>query len=83
MPAAVQETQNRAVPSIERALSGPAREQNPSWHGKVKIVTGAGASHGPGARDQEALDRNRARLRRAASPGASSSSAAPAAPARR
>jgi hypothetical protein len=60
--AAVQETQNRAVPSIERALSGPAREQNPSWHGKVKIVTGAGASHGPGARDQEALDRNRARL---------------------
>ncbi len=60
--AAVQETQNRAVPSIERALSGPSREQNPSWHGKVKIVTGAGASHGPGARDQEALDRNRARL---------------------
>jgi MinD-like ATPase involved in chromosome partitioning or flagellar assembly len=60
--AAVQETQNRVVPSIERALSGPAREQNPSWHGKVKIVTGAGASHGPGARDQEALDRNRARL---------------------
>jgi cellulose biosynthesis protein BcsQ len=59
---AVQETQNRAVPSIERALSGPAREQNPSWHGKVKIVTGAGAAHGPGARDQEALDRNRARL---------------------
>ena len=60
--ASVQETQNRAVPSIERALSGPSREQNPSWHGKVKIVTGAGASHGPGARDQEALDRNRARL---------------------
>jgi cellulose biosynthesis protein BcsQ len=60
--AAVQQSQNRVVPSIERALSGPAREQNPSWHGKVKIVTGAGASHGPGARDQEALDRNRARL---------------------
>ncbi len=60
--AAVLQTENRAVPSIERALSGPAREQNPSWHGKVKIVTGAGASHGPGARDQEALDRNRARL---------------------
>jgi MinD-like ATPase involved in chromosome partitioning or flagellar assembly len=59
---AVNEAQNRAVPSIERALSGPSREQNPSWHGKVKIVTGAGASHGPGARDQEALDRNRARL---------------------
>jgi len=60
--AAVVETQNRAIPSVERALSGPAREQNPSWNGKVKIVTGAGASHGPGARDQEALDRNRARL---------------------
>ena len=60
--AAVLQTENRAVPSIERALSGPAREQNPSWHGKVKIVTGVGASHGPGARDQEALDRNRARL---------------------
>jgi len=59
---AVNEAQNRAVPSIERALSGPSREQNPSWHGKVKIVTGTGASHGPGARDQEALDRNRARL---------------------
>jgi MinD-like ATPase involved in chromosome partitioning or flagellar assembly len=59
---AVNEAQNRAVPSIERALSGPSREQNPSWHGKVKIVTGTGASHGPGARDQEALDRSRARL---------------------
>ncbi len=61
-PVAVNDAQNRAVPSIERALSGPSREQNPSWHGKVKIVTGTGASHGPGARDQEALDRNRARL---------------------
>ncbi len=59
---AVNEARSRAVPSIERALSGPSREQNPSWHGKVKIVTGTGASHGPGARDQEALDRNRARL---------------------
>ena len=62
VPVAVNEAQNRAVPSVERALSGPSREQNPSWHGKVKIVTGTGASHGPGARDQEALDRNRARL---------------------
>jgi MinD-like ATPase involved in chromosome partitioning or flagellar assembly len=59
---AVNEALDRAVPSVERALSGPSREQNPSWHGKVKIVTGTGASHGPGARDQEALDRNRARL---------------------
>ena len=49
------------MPSIERALSGPARDRNLSWHGTVKIVTGAGAAQGPGARDQEALDRNRAR----------------------
>jgi hypothetical protein len=50
------------VPSIERALSGPARDLNGSWGGKVKIVTGNGAAQGPGARDQEAQDRNRARL---------------------
>ncbi len=50
----------RAVPSIERALSGPSRDRNLSWHTKVKIVAGAG--QGPGARDQEALDRARARL---------------------
>jgi hypothetical protein len=48
------------VPSIERALSGPAKDRNLSWHGKVRIV--AGAAPGPGARDQEALDRARARL---------------------
>ena len=35
---------------------------NASWGGKVKIVTGNGAAQGPGARDQEAQDRNRARL---------------------
>jgi hypothetical protein len=50
------------IPSIERALSAPSRDQNASWHGKVKVVTGNGATSGPGARDQEALDRNRARL---------------------
>jgi hypothetical protein len=50
----------RSVPSIERALSGPSRDRNLSWHAKVKIVAGAG--QGPGARDQEALDRARARL---------------------
>jgi hypothetical protein len=50
------------VPSIERALSGPARDLNASWHGKVKIVTGIGATPGPAARDQEGQDRNRARL---------------------
>jgi hypothetical protein len=48
------------TPSIERALSGPSKDRNLSWHGKVRIV--AGATQGPGARDQEALDRARARL---------------------
>jgi len=48
------------TPSIERALSGPSKDRNLSWHGKVKFV--AGATQGPGARDQEALDRARARL---------------------
>jgi hypothetical protein len=51
---------DQRVPSIERALSGPAKDRNLSWHGKVRIV--AGATQGPGARDQEALDRARARL---------------------
>ena len=58
----VDDTQGRKVPSIERALSGPSKDRNLSWHGKVKIVTGTGAIQGPGARDQEALDRARARL---------------------
>jgi hypothetical protein len=57
---AVTDTQERAVPSIERALSGPSKHRNLSWHGTVKIV--AGGTQGPGARDQEALDRTRARL---------------------
>jgi hypothetical protein len=52
----------QAIPSIERALSGPGRDRNGSWGGKVKIVTGNGAMSGPGARDQEAQDRNRARM---------------------
>jgi TcpE family len=60
--ASVEEAAPRAVPSIERALSSPSRDRSLSWHGTVKIVTGAGAAQGPGARDQEALDRNRARL---------------------
>ena len=53
-----------AIPSIERALSGPSRDRasSASWGGKVKIITGNGATPGPGARDQEAQDRNRARL---------------------
>jgi hypothetical protein len=57
---AVADPQHVAVPSIERALSGPMRDRNLSWHGKVKIVAGTG--QGPGKRDQEALDRARARL---------------------
>jgi hypothetical protein len=50
------------VQSVERALSGPGRDRNAPWGGKVKVVTGNGAAQGPGARDQEAQDRNRARL---------------------
>lgn len=57
---AVVESENQRVPSVERALSGPAKDRNLSWHGKVRIVVGA--TQGPGARDQEALDRARARL---------------------
>jgi MinD-like ATPase involved in chromosome partitioning or flagellar assembly len=57
----VADVKQKAIPSIERALSGPARDLKSSWGGKVKIVTGNGAGHGPGTRDQEAQDRNRAR----------------------
>jgi MinD-like ATPase involved in chromosome partitioning or flagellar assembly len=53
---------NRPIPSIERALSDPSRDRSLTWHGTVKLVTGSGAAQGPGARDQEAQDRNRARL---------------------
>ena len=59
---AVQQVADVKLPSIERALSGPSRDMNAPWGGKVKIVTGNGAMPGPGARDQEAQDRNRARL---------------------
>ena len=57
---AVADPEHVAVHSIERALSGPLRDRNASWGGKVKIVAGTG--QGPGKRDQEALDRARARL---------------------
>jgi hypothetical protein len=57
---AVADSEHQNVPSIERALSGPSKDRNLSWHGKVRVV--AGATRGPGARDQEALDRARARL---------------------
>jgi hypothetical protein len=63
-PPAVQQVTDpkQAVPSIERALSAPGRDKNSAWGGKVKLVTGNGAAQGPASRDQEALDRNRARL---------------------
>jgi hypothetical protein len=60
-PAAAEEMEpGSAVPSIERALREPSRDRNLTWHGKVKIVTGTG--QGPGKRDQQALDRARAKL---------------------
>jgi MinD-like ATPase involved in chromosome partitioning or flagellar assembly len=50
---------DRPVPSAERALSGPDRLDDVSWPRRVKVVTGG---QGPGQRDQETRDRNRARL---------------------
>ena len=49
----------RPLPSIERALSGPGSRGEASWRRQVKVVAGG---QGPGKRDQEALDRDRARL---------------------
>jgi MinD-like ATPase involved in chromosome partitioning or flagellar assembly len=49
----------RPVLFIERALSGPGSRDEVSWRRQVKVVAGG---HGPGKRDQEALDRDRARL---------------------
>ena len=50
----------RPLPSIERALSGPgSRGDATSWRRQVKVVAGG---QGPGKRDQETLDRDRARL---------------------
>src|SRR6201999_4554026 len=42
----VPDPKQQGVPSVERALSGPGRDRNASWHGKVKIVTGNGAAQG-------------------------------------
>jgi MinD-like ATPase involved in chromosome partitioning or flagellar assembly len=47
----------RPLPSIERALSGPGSSEV-SWRRQVKVVAGG---QGPGKRDQETLDRDRAR----------------------
>jgi MinD-like ATPase involved in chromosome partitioning or flagellar assembly len=48
---------HRQVPSIERALSGPGRID--SWQRRVRVVPGG---QGPGQRERESLDRDRARL---------------------
>ena len=48
----------RPLPSIERALSGPGSRGEVSWRRQVKVVAGG---QGPGKRDQETLDRDRAR----------------------
>ncbi len=49
----------RRLPSIERALSGPGSRGEVSWRRQVKVVAGG---QGPGKRDPETLDRDRARL---------------------
>ena len=49
----------RPLPSIERALSGPGSRDEVSWRRQVKVVAGG---QGPGKRNQESLDRDRARL---------------------
>jgi MinD-like ATPase involved in chromosome partitioning or flagellar assembly len=48
----------RPVPSVERALSGPGSQEDASWQRQVKVVTGG---HGPGQRDRQTVDRERAR----------------------
>ena len=58
-PPLVPEQPRRPVPSIERALSGPAADRIDSWQRRVRVVPGG---QGPGKRDRETLDRDRARL---------------------
>ena len=55
----VERERERPLLSIERALSGPGSRDEVSWRRQVKVVSGG---QGPGKRDQEALDRDRARL---------------------
>ncbi|HTX29682.1 MAG TPA: TcpE family conjugal transfer membrane protein [Streptosporangiaceae bacterium] len=50
---------DRPLPSVERALSGPGSSADASWSRRVKVVTGG---QGPGQRDLQTLDRDRARL---------------------
>jgi TcpE family len=51
----------RPLPTLERALGAPGGQdrRDAGWRRRVKIVAGG---HGPGKRDQEAIDRERARL---------------------
>jgi hypothetical protein len=49
----------RPLPSIERAISAPDARRDQGWRRRVKVVAGG---QGPGKRDQESLDRDRARL---------------------
>jgi hypothetical protein len=58
-PRVVGVERERPLLSIERALSGPGSRDEVSWRRQVKVVAGG---QGPGKRDQEALDRDRARL---------------------
>jgi len=51
---------DRPVPSVERALSGPESVDDASWRRRVKVVTG-GPGQGPGQRDRQAFDRDRAK----------------------
>jgi hypothetical protein len=57
--AGVERERERPVLFIEQALSGPGSRDEVSWRRQVKVVAGG---HGPGKRDQEGLDRDRARL---------------------
>jgi hypothetical protein len=61
----VERERERPVLSIERALSGPGSRDESSWRRQVKVVVAGGQR--PGKRDQEGLDRDRARLPLAAS----------------
>jgi MinD-like ATPase involved in chromosome partitioning or flagellar assembly len=49
----------RPVPSVERALSAPGGRRDLSWRRRVKVVAGG---QGPGKRDQENVDKERAKL---------------------
>ena len=49
----------RPLPSVERALRGPGSHSDTSWRRQVKVVAGG---QGPGQRDRETVDRDRARL---------------------